>query len=152
MHGFKQAPRAWFHKFSSFLILSHAWFYLSPNQHIHVYSQGTTTMILFLYVDDIILIGSSSSVCHSFIFFTFSPACYEGFGWPTLIFRVFKWYKTPRACRWPNRNMFMISFISSIYILLNPFIPISLPRTSLTLTDRELLANPFEYRSMVGAL
>ena len=65
-NGLKQAPCAWFNKFNSFL-LSPGVVRSQANTFIFVYSQGATIMILVLYVDDIILTGSSSSVLHNFI-------------------------------------------------------------------------------------
>jgi len=66
IYGRKQAPRAWFHRFSRFL-LTHGFTCSPSDTSTFVYHHGSTTVILLLYVDDIILTGSSSTILHNFI-------------------------------------------------------------------------------------
>lgn len=66
LYGLKQAPRAWFHRFSSFLL--HFGFTQSKaNSSLCIFRCPTHTIILLLYVDDIVVTGSSSSHLGSFI-------------------------------------------------------------------------------------
>ena len=66
IYGLKQAPRAWLYKFRSFLLAYG--FTCSPSDtSMFVYLHGSTTMILLLYVDDMILTNSSSFVLNLFI-------------------------------------------------------------------------------------
>lgn len=60
LYGLKQAPRAWNFKFTSYLVVLD--FTASPfNISLFVKYDGTDTIVLLLYVDDIILTGSNSS-------------------------------------------------------------------------------------------
>ena len=66
IYGLKQASRAWFHRFSSFLLF-HCFACSTVDPSMFVYSTGSHTLILLLYVDDIVLTGSTASLLHSFI-------------------------------------------------------------------------------------
>lgn len=66
LYGLKQAPRAWFQKFSTFLI--NYGFQNSPHDaSFFALINGTDILLLLIYVDDIILMGSSSSSVLNFI-------------------------------------------------------------------------------------
>lgn len=66
IYGLKQAPRAWFEKFSGFLI--NVGFIMSDsNLSLFLYFSNSEVLLLLLYVDDIILIGSSPSMLSSFV-------------------------------------------------------------------------------------
>ncbi|KAL9255842.1 Retrovirus-related Pol polyprotein from transposon RE1-like protein [Drosera capensis] len=61
LYGLRQAPRAWFHQFSSFLLRSgftQAKFYSS----MFVYRHHSQVLILLLYVDDIVVTSSSHTL------------------------------------------------------------------------------------------
>lgn len=58
IYGLKQAPRAWFDKFSVFL-LEYGFACSSADPSLFVYHRNGITMVLLLYVDDIILTGSN---------------------------------------------------------------------------------------------
>ena len=64
LYGLNQAPRAWYEKMDSFLISSEFDRYHS-DPTIYTQKHGTDLLILVLYVDDLILTGSSSSMIHS---------------------------------------------------------------------------------------
>ncbi|OIT20722.1 retrovirus-related pol polyprotein from transposon tnt 1-94, partial [Nicotiana attenuata] len=61
LYGLKQAPRAWFARFGHFLI-SHGFSNSRADSSLFVYKSGERYLYLLLYVDDIILIGSDSSL------------------------------------------------------------------------------------------
>ncbi|GAB2277530.1 hypothetical protein Dimus_039233 [Dionaea muscipula] len=61
LYGLKQAPRAWFDHFSSFL-LSSGFQCCAADPSLFVHHSPSGILILLLYVDDIILIGSSDSI------------------------------------------------------------------------------------------
>jgi len=116
-----------------------------------VYHHGSTTMILLLYVDDIILTGSSSYVLHNFISVLSHQFAMKDLGdlyyfWGVQVAR--------------NSQGIFLSQQKYIHDLIRKFHmhtakPVctpSLSRISLTFTDGELLADPIEYRSIVGAL
>ncbi|XP_026400525.1 uncharacterized protein LOC113296434 [Papaver somniferum] len=59
LYGLKQAPRAWFYRFSSFLLKCGFKKCVSDNS-MFVKSTGSDILVLLLYVDYILLTGSSS--------------------------------------------------------------------------------------------
>lgn len=66
IYDLKQAPRAWFHRFNSFL-LPYGFPYISVDPSIYVACNGAHIVGLLLQVGDIILTGSTSTLLHSFI-------------------------------------------------------------------------------------
>ncbi|XP_043691539.1 uncharacterized mitochondrial protein AtMg00810-like [Telopea speciosissima] len=66
IYGLRQAPRAWFHEFSSFLLQS-GFVQSSADSSMFVHHSDLGILVLLLYVDDIILIGDNSSHPHKFI-------------------------------------------------------------------------------------
>nr|GEX49969.1 ribonuclease H-like domain-containing protein [Tanacetum cinerariifolium] len=66
LYGLKQAPRAWFQRFAIYatrIDLQHSMI----DSSLFVYQQGTNTTYLLLYVDDIILTASSTSLLQKII-------------------------------------------------------------------------------------
>nr|CAN61640.1 hypothetical protein VITISV_021909 [Vitis vinifera] len=66
LYGLKQAPRAWFHRFSSFL-LKHGFHSSQADSSLFFYHSSLGTVYLLLYVDDMIITGSTPSLVHTFI-------------------------------------------------------------------------------------
>ena len=66
LYGLKQAPRAWFQRFASF-IASAGFIGSKSDSSLFVYRRGADMAYLLLYVDDIILTASSSTLLHSLI-------------------------------------------------------------------------------------
>ena len=64
--GLKQAPRAWFQRFASF-IASVGFIGSKSGSSLFVYRRGADMDYLLLYVDDIIMTSSSSTLLHSLI-------------------------------------------------------------------------------------
>lgn len=58
IYGLKQAPRAWYHRFSTFL-LSLGFTCSNSDTSMFIFRYDKHILVLLLYVDDIILIGSS---------------------------------------------------------------------------------------------
>ena len=64
LYGLKQAPRAWYEKMDSFLLASHfTRCHYDPT--VYIQHHGDDLLILVLYVDDLIITGSSSSMIQS---------------------------------------------------------------------------------------
>ena len=64
LYGLKQSPRVWYEKMDNFLLfIGFAHCHSDPT--VYIWREGTTLLILVLYVDDLILIGSSSSMIQS---------------------------------------------------------------------------------------
>ncbi|XP_026416688.1 uncharacterized protein LOC113312149 [Papaver somniferum] len=66
LYGLKQAPRAWYDRFSGYLIKS-GFKNSSCDSSMFIYHKNSERMILLVYVDDIILVGTSDSLLTSFI-------------------------------------------------------------------------------------
>jgi histone deacetylase 1/2 len=66
IYDLRQAPRAWFNRFSSELISS-GFRCSRADPSIFVLRRGKDTVILILYVDDIILTGSSPTILQAVI-------------------------------------------------------------------------------------
>ncbi|XP_059306498.1 uncharacterized mitochondrial protein AtMg00810-like [Lycium ferocissimum] len=66
LYGLKQAPKAWFHKFSTHLL--HLGFICSKSDSsLFVWKSSKDTILLLLYVDDIVLTGGSPFLLHALI-------------------------------------------------------------------------------------
>jgi hypothetical protein len=61
LYDLKQAPRAWYSRFASFL-LQLGFTEAKTDSSLFIYRSGTDTAFLLLYVDDIVLTASSSSL------------------------------------------------------------------------------------------
>ncbi|XP_021826915.1 uncharacterized protein LOC110767631 [Prunus avium] len=66
LYGLKQAPRAWFQRLSSFL-LRYGFIQSRADSSMFIFWGNSHMMILLLYVDDIVLTGSSPSSLLDFI-------------------------------------------------------------------------------------
>lgn len=61
LYGLKQAPRAWYAKMDSFL-LSAGFTRCHSDPNVYILRQHDSHLILVLYVDDLIITGSTSSI------------------------------------------------------------------------------------------
>ncbi|KAK2458167.1 putative mitochondrial protein [Trifolium repens] len=66
LYGLKQAPRAWFDRFSSFLI-NYGFFCSLADPSLFILHSDVGSLILLLYVDDILLTGSTATLVAEFI-------------------------------------------------------------------------------------
>ncbi|GJY45974.1 ribonuclease H-like domain-containing protein [Tanacetum coccineum] len=66
LYGLKQAPRAWFQRFASYAIRV-GFKHNRTDSSLFIYHQGSETAYLLLYVDDIILTSSSSTLLQHLI-------------------------------------------------------------------------------------
>ena len=61
LYGLKQANRQWFTKFTTF-ILSIGFLQSHADSSLFTYHKGSDTLVLLLYVDDILLGGNNSTL------------------------------------------------------------------------------------------
>ncbi|KAJ9566937.1 hypothetical protein OSB04_002903 [Centaurea solstitialis] len=61
LYGLKQAPRAWFHRFAEY-ITRIGFTHSKTDSSLFIFSKGSATAYLLLYVDDIILTASSADL------------------------------------------------------------------------------------------
>jgi hypothetical protein len=66
LYGLKQAPRAWYSRFASH-ILSLRFVRAKSDTSLFIYRHGSDTTYLLLYVDDIVLTTSSTSLLRRII-------------------------------------------------------------------------------------
>ncbi|GJX55740.1 ribonuclease H-like domain-containing protein [Tanacetum coccineum] len=66
LYGLKQAPRAWFQRFSSYAIRA-SFYHSKTDSSLFIFHKGPNTAYLLLYVDDIILTASSTSLLQRII-------------------------------------------------------------------------------------
>jgi hypothetical protein len=66
LYGLKQAPRAWHHRFASYLH-SLGFVEAKSNASLFIYTRGSDTLYLLLYVDDIVLTASIDGLLHRVI-------------------------------------------------------------------------------------
>jgi hypothetical protein len=64
LYGLKQAPHAWYQRFASYLTTM-GFIPSASDVSLFVYKNGSQLAYLLLYVDDIILMTSSSELLHS---------------------------------------------------------------------------------------
>ncbi|GJV32308.1 ribonuclease H-like domain-containing protein [Tanacetum coccineum] len=66
LYGLKQAPRAWFQRFSSYVIRA-SFYHSKTDSSLFIFHKGPGITYLLLYVDDIILTASSTSLLQRII-------------------------------------------------------------------------------------
>lgn len=66
IYGLKKAPRAWFHRFSSFL-LNLDFRCNTADTSLFVFRKGPSTLYLLLYVDDIIVTRNASTLVDNLV-------------------------------------------------------------------------------------
>lgn len=67
LYGLKQSPRAWFDKFSSFL-LEFGFKCSIKDPSLFVFSRGKDVIMLLLYVDDMLITGNKSEAMKKFLY------------------------------------------------------------------------------------
>lgn len=86
IYGLKQSPRAWFNTLSNALLQQGFIFHYDPS--LFIFSSHGSTLIVLVYVDDIIVTGSSSQLVQDFISTIPKNLCPQG-SWPSALF---SWY------------------------------------------------------------
>lgn len=150
LYGLRQAPRAWFDKFSNFL-LENGFFYSTADPSLFVLHTGSDTVLLLLYVDDIVLTGSSTQLLTTLIELLSLHFHMKDLGH----LHYFLGIEVKRS----PYDLFLCQTKYAIDLLTRAHMtsckPVStpLPLRSITMTDDTiLLSNPLEYRSLVGGL
>ncbi|CAH9130601.1 unnamed protein product [Cuscuta epithymum] len=150
IYGLKQAPRAWFHRFSSFL-LSHHFTCSKSDNSLFIFRQNNNVIYLLLYVDDIIITGNSSAAITSFIQLVAQHFAMKDLGDFHYFLGVQAVHSAKGLFLSQHKYVSDLLFRFHLHTLKSVRTPLT-TRTSLSLTDGELLADVTEYRSMVGAL
>ncbi|XP_024164269.1 uncharacterized mitochondrial protein AtMg00810 [Rosa chinensis] len=150
LYGLKQAPRDWFQRMSSFL-LSVGFHHSKADSSLFIYQHGLHVIFFLLYVDDIVVTGSSDRLLQSFI-----DALGRGFDIKDL--GPLHYFLGLQVT--PHSNGLLINQLKYAHDILKKHDllhnqPVSTPmsaKTVLTTHDGDLLANPTVFREMVGSL
>ncbi|XP_039170468.1 uncharacterized mitochondrial protein AtMg00810-like [Eucalyptus grandis] len=150
LYGLRQAPRAWFDKFSTFL-LENGFVCSSTDPSLFILRNGQDTVLLLLYVDDIVLTGSSPSLLSSLIHSLSLQFHMKDPGY----LHYFLGIEAKRN----STDLFLCQTKYAIDLLTRAQMidckPISTPlsqRPYILQSDSIPLSNPLEYRSLVGGL
>ena len=150
IYGLKQAPRAWYQELRTYL-LSYGFNNSIADSSLFIYKNNNVTFYLLVYVDDIIIMGPSSSVLQVFV--------------------------TSLAFRFSLKDLGSLSYFLGIEVLphehglflsqkkyiqdlldhakMSNAKPVPTPMATyppLNLTDGSLLSNPTDYRALIGSL
>ena len=121
LYGLKQAPRAWFHQFNSFLS-SKGFICSKVDSSMFVYHYHSTILVLLLYMDDMLLIGNSFALIHSFIATLSTEFAIKDLG-DLHYFLGVQWYAPPLVSFSHNINMCLTCLRNLTLILSSPCVP-----------------------------
>jgi hypothetical protein len=107
-YSLKQAPRAWFDRFSIFLF-KYGFFFNLANPSLFIFHSNPGTLILFLYVDDILLTSSSITLVSSFIQLLSTEFKMKDWG-IFITFLTLKYHKHRLVYTCPNLIMLLLSW------------------------------------------
>ncbi|KAJ4761435.1 hypothetical protein LUZ62_071810 [Rhynchospora pubera] len=150
LYGLKQAPRAWFHKLSSALLSLH---FIASNYDpsLFVSHHSGQTLLVLVYVDDIIITGSDSKAVHSCISLLQQHFALKDLG----PIHYFLGLEAKRSAQ--GLHLSQTKYILDLLTRLNMVNakPCTTPMAtdiSLMIGDSEPFDDPHLYRSVVGAL
>ncbi|CAH9116494.1 unnamed protein product [Cuscuta europaea] len=148
IYGLKQTPRAWFHRFSNFL-LSHGFACSRSDNSLFMFRRQSDIIYLLLYVDDIIVTGNSSKLVSHFL--SLLAKCYAMKDLADLHFFLGIHATRTSSRLFLSQNKYISDLLLRFHFHTLKPVRSPLPsRTKLSLTDGELLADATEYMSMVS--
>ncbi|XP_042974565.1 uncharacterized mitochondrial protein AtMg00810-like [Carya illinoinensis] len=149
IYGLKQAPRVWFDRFGSFL-LEFGFFFRTVDPSLFIKHSAHGTLVLLLYVDDIILTGSSDQLIDLFIAVLHTKFAMKGLG----ALHYFLGIEVTSVLDGLvlHQSKYAIDLLDRA--LMRDCKPIHNPMTQKfkTVTDSIALCDAHTYRSLVGAL
>ncbi|KAL9253849.1 Retrovirus-related Pol polyprotein from transposon RE1-like protein [Drosera capensis] len=150
LYGLRQAPRAWLHRFSNFLLRS-GFTQAKSDSSMFVYRRHSQILILLLYVDDIVVTENSHIFLSSFISFLFSKFAMKDLG--DIQYFLGIQVVRIRTGLFLSQEKYILDLLRrfGFHTLKSARSPL-VSRTSLSSIDGVLLSDPTEFRSLVGAL
>ncbi|CAM8957912.1 unnamed protein product [Rhodiola kirilowii] len=148
LYGLKQASRQWFSKFSEALI-SYGFISSLNDYSLFTLQRGSDYVALLVYVDDIILTGTSQSLIDQVIHFIDSKFKIKDLG--TLRFFLGIEVARSKSGIFLNQRKYALELIKCAGLL--GCKPSSLPmdtKHKLALSTSPVLADPTQYRGLVG--
>ena len=150
LYGLKQAPRAWFEKFSS-AVLSFGFQQSSHDSALFIRQSSQGLVLLLLYVDDMIIIGSDTIGIHDIK--THLGTCFEMKDLGPLRYFLGIEVNSSSSGYSLSQVKYASDLISRAGLIDNKAVdtPLEL-NVKLRSTDGELVSNPTLYRQLVGGL
>lgn len=150
IYGLKQAPRAWNHTLKDALV---SWgFQISQsNSSLYVLRRGQSLLLMLIYVDDVILTGNDGGLISEMIHLFESRFALKDLG-PLSYFLGIKVNYLPSGIIL-TQSQYIEDLLHKVQLEHLSTAPTpSVLGKSLSLTDGTPLADPFLYRSTIGAL
>lgn len=150
LYGLKQAPRAWYQELKSFLSQMGC-HNSSADTSVFIYLHGSHILYVLVYVDDIIITGSSSSLVDACIHVLSSRFSLKD---PTDLhyFLGIEVTRTSSGLHLMQRK-YIIDLLTKMHML--DAKPVSTPQATtprLSLSSGTVLDSPTEYRKLIGSL
>ncbi|GFZ03417.1 hypothetical protein Acr_16g0000410 [Actinidia rufa] len=152
LYGLKQAPRAWFDKFDNFLLLCGFKRSIADNS-MFVCHTNKGMLVLLLYVDDIILTGTSEDLIHQLISKLKTQFAMKDLGSLHYFLGIEAKPDSSNTSLLLTQSKYTIDLLKRTNMLQCKPIdtPVKLgPR--LSISDGDPIENSMQYRSTVGAL
>lgn len=150
LYGLKPAPRAWFNRFSSYL-LNIGFFQSLADSSLFIYRCSSHTIYLLLYVDDIVVTGSDSHQLILFLDLLGREFDIKDLGGLSYFLGL---EVTPVATGLHiSQTKYAMDILKRSSMLeCKPYSTPIATKLSLSLHDGDLLSDPSEYRRLVGCL
>ncbi|CAM8902581.1 unnamed protein product [Rhodiola kirilowii] len=150
LHGLKQAPRQWFSRFSDAL-LTYGFQQSSQDHSLFTYNHNGDFLILLVYVDDVVITGTSTALIDSVKAFIHSEFKIKDLGH----LKYFLGIEVARSSSgiFINQRKYILDLLSEVGLLACK--PSTTPmdtKQKLALSTAEKLTDPTEYRRIVGKL
>ncbi|KAF5471906.1 hypothetical protein F2P56_008669 [Juglans regia] len=150
LYGLKQAPRAWFRRLSQYL-LEYGFIESSADYSLFIYTNDSVKLYVLVYVDDILVTGSSKAAIASFILSLKDSFLVKDLGELSFFLGVQASHDSHGLHLGQTR--YITDLLESTKMVGAK--PLNCPSTSgpkLSSIEGELLSDPTEYRRVVGAL
>ncbi|XP_062085399.1 uncharacterized mitochondrial protein AtMg00810-like [Humulus lupulus] len=143
------SPRAWFLKLST-TILDLGFVASQADASLFIYRSKTVVVLLLIYVDDIILTGSSDSVIAELLSFLNTKFAVKDLG-PLHFFLGIQVHRSTAGLHL-SQTKYIRDLLTKTQLLDSKPVATPMALSSLSLYDGELLTDPTPYHSLVGAL
>jgi hypothetical protein len=150
LYGLKQATRAWFHHFTT-IITSIGFSASKSDSSLFILHRGASIAYLLLYVDDIILTATTTTLLHSIIKSPHSEFAMSDLG-DIHHFLGINVHRTPEGL-FLSQQQYALEILDRANMLsCNPITTPVDTRSKLSATDGARFSDPSLYRSLAGAL
>ncbi|XP_058002176.1 uncharacterized mitochondrial protein AtMg00810-like [Hevea brasiliensis] len=149
LYGLKQAPRAWFNRLSMFLI-DYGFFCSLADPSLFVMHTSTGVLVLLIYVDDMLLTGSSMALVQNFLQVLSKEFSMKDLG-PLHHFLGIQIQSTDSGLQL-NQTRYAYSILERAQMVDCQPMPTPLVQRHDAVTDPTPVADPTFFRGLVGSL